>query len=148
MRQKRQNVNSNWEWKDSESPNSRFIKQKKTNPLGKRKKGKKRKSAFTKRPDDKFYSAWSWRKLRFEVLKKYGAVCMLCNSTENIVVDHILPRKKFPKLAMDINNLQVLCRNCNMGKSDDDYTDFRPDLDEINKELDMEHLANVVKLFE
>ena len=73
---------------------------------------------------------------------------MLCNSTENIVVDHILPRKKFPKLAMDINNLQVLCRDCNMGKSDDDYTDFRPDLDEINKELDMEHLANVVKLFE
>jgi 5-methylcytosine-specific restriction endonuclease McrA len=31
-------------------------------------------------------------------------------------VDHIKPRSKFPRLAIDINNLQVLCADCNLGK--------------------------------
>jgi 5-methylcytosine-specific restriction endonuclease McrA len=51
---------------------------------------------------------------------------MLCGATERIVVDHIKPRRKFPELELDLDNLQVLCNDCNMGKSNDDYTDFRP----------------------
>jgi len=73
-----------------------------------------------------FYSSWAWKKLRFEVLKYYGAKCMLCGSEERICVDHIYPRKKFPHLEMSFDNLQVLCDSCNRGKSNDDYTDFRP----------------------
>jgi 5-methylcytosine-specific restriction endonuclease McrA len=53
---------------------------------------------------------------------------MLCNSWENIVVDHIKPRSRFPELALDPENVQVLCDSCNRGKSCDDYTDFRPKL--------------------
>lgn len=64
--------------------------------------------------------------MRFETLKKYGAVCMLCESKEYIVCDHIKPRSKFPELELDPENVQVLCNSCNMGKSNDDYTDFRP----------------------
>lgn len=51
---------------------------------------------------------------------------MLCGSTEKpMQVDHIKPRKKYPELALDPNNVQVLCKLCNMGKGDRDETDFR-----------------------
>lgn len=74
-----------------------------------------------------FYRSWEWKKARFETIKKYGAVCMCCGyEGPRIVVDHIKPRSKFPKLELDLSNLQVLCNDCNMGKSNDDYTDFRP----------------------
>jgi len=61
---------------------------------------------------------------------------MLCNSEERIVVDHIKPRSKFPELELVFDNCQVLCNSCNMGKSNNDYTDFRPDqdLDELTDE--------------
>ncbi len=36
------------------------------------------------------------------------------------------PRSKYPELALDPENLQVLCRACNMGKRAWDETDFRP----------------------
>ena len=77
-------------------------------------------------PKKDFYSSWEWKKARFEILKKYGPECMLCGSNHRIVVDHIKPRSKFPLLELDQDNLQVLCNDCNMGKSNDDYTDFRP----------------------
>lgn len=73
-----------------------------------------------------FYASWEWKKARYEILKKYNPICMLCGSTEKIVVDHIKPKSKFPELALDLDNLQVLCDCCNKGKSNDDYTDFRP----------------------
>ena len=89
-----------------------------------------------KRASDKaFYASWEWKKVRFEVLKKYGPVCMLCNSRERIVVDHIKPRSKFPDLQLDPDNCQVLCNDCNMGKSNDDFTDFRPEAQHGELEL-------------
>lgn len=78
------------------------------------------------KPQKDFYTSWEWAKLRFEVLKAYGAICMCCRATENLVVDHIKPRSRFPELEWNFDNLQVLCDQCNRGKSNDDYTDFRP----------------------
>lgn len=78
------------------------------------------------KPSQAFYNSWSWKRLRYQVLLKYGPVCMLCGSTEKIVVDHILPISKYPQLRLEFDNLQVLCESCNMGKSNTDYTDFRP----------------------
>jgi hypothetical protein len=47
-----------------------------------------------------------------EAIKKHGAKCLCCGATPSdgirINVDHIKPRKKFPHLALDLNNLQVL----------------------------------------
>lgn len=83
----------------------------------------KTKKAYKTRKD--FYASWEWKKVRFNTLKKYGAKCMLCGSENRIVVDHIKPRSKFPELELDENNMQVLCNDCNMGKSNDDMTDFR-----------------------
>ena len=42
-------------------------------------------------------------------------------------VDHIKPRKKYPELALDKSNLQVLCEECNHGKGNWDETDWRPE---------------------
>jgi hypothetical protein len=76
-----------------------------------------------------FLKTYEWRKVRMEVLKKHGARCQCCGASpkEGIVlnVDHIKPRKLFPHLALDINNLQVLCAECNHGKGNWDQTDWR-----------------------
>jgi len=81
----------------------------------------------TQKLDDKnFYDSWQWADLRFQILKKYGAKCMLCGSKNDIQVDHIKPRSLYPKLALDPSNLQVLCAPCNKGKSNKDTSDFRP----------------------
>jgi 5-methylcytosine-specific restriction endonuclease McrA len=76
-----------------------------------------------------FLSSYKWRKLRMEALIKYGRKCMCCGATPDtgvvINVDHIKPRKLFPSLALDINNLQILCHECNHGKGNWNQTDWR-----------------------
>lgn len=78
---------------------------------------------------DAFLESFEWRKIRMEALKKYGAKCMCCGATPAIGavmnVDHIKPRKKFPELALSIDNLQILCHDCNHGKGNWDMTDWR-----------------------
>jgi 5-methylcytosine-specific restriction endonuclease McrA len=78
---------------------------------------------------DDFLLSYEWRKLRMEALKKYGARCQCCGATRadgiKIHVDHIKPRKRYPELALDIGNLQVLCEVCNHGKGNWDNTDWR-----------------------
>ena len=44
-----------------------------------------------------------------------------------IHVDHIKPRSKYPHLALVFENMQILCEDCNLGKSNVDATDWRPD---------------------
>lgn len=69
-----------------------------------------------------------WLSLRYEALVLHGRTCLACGrkSPEVVLqVDHIRPRSKYPELTWDLNNLQVLCRDCNQGKSDVDQSDFR-----------------------
>jgi hypothetical protein len=81
---------------------------------------------------DEFLTSYQWRTVRFDALALYGNSCMCCGATPArgngvvINVDHIKPRKTHPHLALDINNLQVLCSVCNHGKSNRHETDFRP----------------------
>lgn len=76
-----------------------------------------------------FLKTYEWRKLRMEAIVKYGNACQCCgNSPKNgavINVDHVKPRKKYPELALDITNLQVLCSECNHGKGNWNMTDWR-----------------------
>ena len=63
--------------------------------------------------------------VRFDVLKR-DRVCQLCGagSSEAVLeVDHVIPRSKGG--SNEPQNLQVLCRACNRGKSNRDDTDFR-----------------------
>ena len=76
-----------------------------------------------------FLSSFEWKAVRMMALKKYGPVCQCCGATPAtgavMNVDHIKPRKIFPQLALDVNNLQVLCGDCNAGKGNWDMTDWR-----------------------
>lgn len=107
---------------------------------GKPKKPRKNKESFPDKGIDQsesnkyfaskeFLSSFDWRRLRMEALKTYGARCQCCGaspSTGSVMhVDHIKPRKTHPDLALDINNLQILCEECNHGKGNWDSTDWR-----------------------
>lgn len=78
-----------------------------------------------------FLESFEWRQLRMVVLRKYGARCQCCGASPAtgavMNVDHIKPRKLFPHLALDEDNLQVLCHECNHGKGNWDQTDWRPE---------------------
>ena len=81
--------------------------------------------------DPKFYHSDEWRMLRVRVLEKYECKCMMCGrSPKNhriiIHVDHIKPISKYPELCLEFNNLQLLCEDCNIGKSNKYETDYRP----------------------
>jgi hypothetical protein len=68
---------------------------------------------------DAFLESYEWRRVRMVVLKRDGARCACCGATPadglRMHVDHIKPRRKFPELALDLTNLQVLCEVCNHG---------------------------------
>lgn len=76
-----------------------------------------------------FYRSAAWRKLRFSVLAESNGACSACGSKASdgarLHVDHIKPRSKFPELALDPTNLQVLCEDCNIGKSDGEAISFK-----------------------
>jgi len=79
---------------------------------------------------DEFLRSFKWHEARFRILKKFKAECMLCRDrTSRLHVDHILPRRTHPELALDLNNLQVLCESCNHGKGFKFTEDFRPPVD-------------------
>lgn len=77
-------------------------------------------------PGKEFYASDEWRRVRYDALKKHGGKCQCCGSRKMPMhVDHIKPRSKYPWLELDVDNLQVLCEDCNMGKSNRDATDWR-----------------------
>lgn len=87
---------------------------------------------------DAFLLTFEWRKVRMMALKKYGPTCQCCGATPAtgavMNVDHIKPRKLFPQLALDVDNLQILCHECNHGKGNWDMTDWRKKGKAITKE--------------
>ena len=78
-----------------------------------------------------FYETWEWKEARFAALKRHGRQCQCCGWTPGVsvgnylVVDHIKPIRTHPRLALDPDNHQVLCNDCNMGKSYRHTDDFR-----------------------
>lgn len=75
-----------------------------------------------------FYASSKWRELRYKALVINGTKCQCCGSMPpNVVlhVDHIKPRSLRPDLELELNNLQILCEACNLGKMNRDDTDFR-----------------------
>lgn len=67
----------------------------------------------------------TWRGLKQKVFEMYGKVCLCCNSTKNIAVDHIKPYSKYPELCVDFDNLQPLCSICNSKKGNRIIIDYR-----------------------
>ena len=94
-------------------------------------------SQVKSRPINKFYQSREWKDLRYQAFVKHGNRCMCCGGSPQdgykLQVDHIKPRSYYPELALDINNLQILCASCNLGKFDIDETDWRQHMEEIVK---------------
>lgn len=83
-----------------------------------------------------FYQSREWRELRYVALRKHGSACQCCGRSPEkhgvvLHVDHIIPRSLDPTRALDGNNLQVLCEDCNLGKSNKDMQDWRPTQDTL-----------------
>lgn len=78
-----------------------------------------------------FLQSYAWRSLRWKVIQHYGSRCMCCGATPEtgavMHVDHIFPRRLRPDLALDFDNLQVLCQDCNHGKGNN-VADLRPEM--------------------
>ena len=75
---------------------------------------------------ERFHASDEWRRIRAFVLTRDGSRCALCGRSpfrHGIVVhvDHIKPRRKYPELALNPENLRVLCEQCNMGKGGSDW---------------------------
>ena len=80
--------------------------------------------------EDNFYRSEEWQRLRYQTLTKYGHRCQKCGAGKesHLHVDHIKPRSVYPELALEPDNLQVLCEPCNLGKSnlyEDDYRESK-----------------------
>lgn len=56
------------------------------------------------------------KKRRKDLIAKEGK-CNQCGKTENLTIDHIIPRSK-GGVKHNLNNLQVLCTECNRYKAD------------------------------
>lgn len=107
-----------------------------------RKPRNKRTSAYSMASRE-FYLCDAWKKLRYRALQVCGATCQCCGAKQRdgftMHVDHVKPRFKYPELQLDLNNLQVLCSDCNVGKGAWDETDWR--IDEERRQLS--HLASI-----
>ena len=76
-----------------------------------------------------FYDSDRWKQLRYRILRRDGAKCVVCGrgAKQGVIlqVDHIKPRSLYPALEWAEDNLQVMCRDCNQGKSNTDTRDWR-----------------------
>ena len=77
---------------------------------------------------EQFLSSPEWNMLRKQVIKQKGRVCAECGQrirkNNDITVDHIKPRSRYPELALKLGNLRVLCRSCNSRKGDRDFEEY------------------------
>lgn len=105
-----------------------------------RKRLKQRKRKFGNKTKDKFLLSYEWAVVRQEALRlnkdRWGiGRCEACGRGTadgvNLHVDHIKNRRQHPGLALDQSNLQVLCSQCNWGKSNRHDTDWRHDGDPL-----------------
>lgn len=115
----------------------------KNNPNPRRRKKKKVKNKV-----NGFYQSREWRELRVRVIEWHEGKCAMCGRTHKehgvvIHIDHIKPRSKYPELELRFDNLQILCEDCNLGKSNKYETDWRPKISSAEKELDNEYLVNI-----
>jgi 5-methylcytosine-specific restriction endonuclease McrA len=83
-----------------------------------------------KKTKKEFYSSRSWKILRYQAFEKYGNRCQCCGAKPSdditLHVDHVKPKSTHPELALDLNNLQILCEDCNVGKINQWDTNWKP----------------------
>lgn len=71
--------------------------------------------------------------VRNYILKRDGYQCMRCGSNEELAIDHIRPFSENGKT--EIENLQTLCRKCNMEKAGKEEGNIPFSISEIKKQI-------------
>lgn len=74
----------------------------------------------TKQSRAKFYGSSEWRRLRQQCLERDHYECQWCKTEGKLTtqydsvleVDHIKELEYHPELALDIDNLRTLCKDC------------------------------------
>lgn len=80
----------------------------------------------TKKARARFYASSEWKQLRRACLERDHFECQWCREQgklttqyESILeVDHIKELEKYPELALDIENLRTLCKDCHNKRHD------------------------------
>lgn len=76
-----------------------------------------------------FYHSEEWQMLRYKALQEANGKCCLCgrSAKDGVIlnVDHIVPLSVCWGLRNRLENLQVLCKDCNMGKLNKDITSWK-----------------------
>lgn len=82
-----------------------------------------------------FYQSQKWKELRYIALRNSDGRCQCCGAKASdgvqLHVDHILPRSIYPKLELNLDNLQILCSDCNIGKGNWDMTNWKTHFESI-----------------
>jgi len=60
---------------------------------------------------ENFKNKKKWLRMKSEILYEKGC-CEICSNDRCLHVHHIMPRSSHPELAMDKENLMVLCEDC------------------------------------
>lgn len=84
---------------------------------------------YTRQAYQRFITSDEWRSARYQAIRTLGNKCLACGRSPKdgvkIHVDHIEPCSKNWSRRLDQDNLQVLCDDCNLGKSNLFKDDWR-----------------------
>lgn len=73
-------------------------------------------------------SSIRWRTMRKTVLDRDKWTCRSCGYTgQDMQIDHVKPRHKWPELTWDMDNIQTLCKPCHFAKTGGDYRQWKPE---------------------
>jgi hypothetical protein len=71
---------------------------------------------------DVFYRSNEWAEARGYIFAHTKNECAYCGSIEKLQIDHIRPLRYYWDLRTSLENLQILCEDCNYAKgSNSDY---------------------------
>ena len=63
------------------------------------------------------YGTPAWKAVRLAAKRRDGWKCIKCGSRVGLEVDHVQPRERRPDLALVLDNVQTLCRDCHLPKT-------------------------------
>lgn len=110
-------------------PSRKVKKLKKAPKPTKERRPKRPKQAKKARLGPEFYDTQEWQRARYKAILLNDGCCECCKQRPRpgkpLHVDHIRPKYHYPELALNAENLQVLCADCNLGKGAWDQTDWR-----------------------
>lgn len=80
----------------------------------------------TKEARAKFYSSCQWKELRVAVLERDHYECQWCKEDGKVTtqsdavleVDHIKELEFYPELALELDNMRTLCKDCHNKRHD------------------------------